>query len=333
MKAIQSEFIALFPTCLCVDPDAEIRIVLLGKTGNGKSASGNTILNRQVFESGLSPCSLTRECEKERGTVDGQRVAVIDTPGIYDTDLNQEEVEKRLKECISLLAPGPHAFLIVISLGRFTEEEQKTVALLQKAFGEKAADYSMVLFTRGDELQKTTIEDYFRKCDKMSHLIAKCNWRYHVFNNKCTNESQNESQVTQLLAKIKNMVQCNGGTFYTNEMLQEAERAIQAETEKIMRETAEQKHREEEQLRAKYVGEQRLVEEKLLQEKYKANARQKAEKSNAFIGIATGIGIGIGIAAGMGNPISAAMGSVVGGGVGAIIGATAKALKKTCSVM
>ncbi|XP_070826794.1 GTPase IMAP family member 9-like [Chaetodon trifascialis] len=321
-----------------VYPSEEIRIVLLGRTGNGKSASGNTILNVKAFASDLPPSSVTSECEKARGVVDGRRVAVIDTPGIYDTKYKEDKVIRKLKECISLCAPGPHVFLIVINLGRFTEEERKTVELLQMVFGEKAADYSLVLFTHGDQLGDRRIEDFFSKSYQLSHLITKCNWRYHVFNNTASHNSQ----VPQLLAKIDRMVSENGGTFYTNEMFQEAERAIQEQAQKIMKANAEQKCREEEKVRAKFEGEQLQAKLKHLKEEYERKSREKAERKNKFIEVglimtAAEVGVAIGAAAGaVGGPVCIGMGAVVGGVAGAMVGllapAAAEALKKKCSV-
>ncbi|XP_059188138.1 GTPase IMAP family member 9-like [Centropristis striata] len=326
------------------DPNEEMRLVLIGKTGNGKSSTGNTILDREAFASVLSPHSVTSECEKARGTVDGRRVAIIDTPGIYDTKYKEAEVVRKLKECISLSAPGPHAFLIVIKLDRFTQEEQKTVELLQQVFGDKAADYTLVIFTHGDRLGRTSIEDFFRKSQPLTHLIERCNRRYHVLSNTCSDNtrSTHNTQVSELLAKIQRMISHNGGKFYTNQMFAEAERAIQEQQEKILRASAEQKLKEEAELRKMFEGE--LLEEKLknLEKEYHRKSREKAEKKNKYIQtgliITTAeVGIAIGAAAGTaGGPLFIGLGAVVGGAVGAVMGVAAPAaiiaLKNKCAV-
>jgi hypothetical protein len=63
-------------------PSADITLVLVGKLGYGKSATGNSILGREAFVSEYSHASVTNTCQLGSTTLkDGRTINVIDTPG------------------------------------------------------------------------------------------------------------------------------------------------------------------------------------------------------------------------------------------------------------
>ncbi|KAI4808393.1 hypothetical protein KUCAC02_000455 [Chaenocephalus aceratus] len=205
----------------------ERRIVILGKTGVGKSSVANTIFGEEVFKTISSTKSVTSTCQAEIRSVNGRSITLVDTPGFFHTDKSEGVLKSEIIKYITECALGPHAFLIVLKVEKFTEHEEAVINKISQYFSEKVFNYATVLFTHGDQLNEAqTVEEYFHQTKRASDLVKKCGGRCHVIdnkhwkNNKQKEYRRNQFQLKELLKTIDKMVDENKESYYTKEMLQ-----------------------------------------------------------------------------------------------------------------
>lgn len=196
-------------------------VILLGLSGSGKSSALNLILERagnhySLDESTHEPPQPTLSCERRKVLAEGMQLILVDTPELWDED-GLENVE-HVKDCLALSLPGPHVFLLVLQVGRFTQGECEMLVHLQRIFGRDFAERAIVLFARFEGIQHRPqrINDYLTGAHAtLQGFIQRCGSRYYELNLTKSQNALSYPQVKDLISGINKLVASYGGQPYS----------------------------------------------------------------------------------------------------------------------
>ncbi|XP_059173848.1 uncharacterized protein LOC131954285 [Physella acuta] len=219
---------------------------MVGKTGNGKSSTANSILQLDAFKKSddLTSCTyLTMSASVKRKELE---IKVVDSPGYMDPDEKREidNIDIQIPGIMSVCSEGIHAMLLVFKYGnRFTKEEFDTVCKIKEMFGKNILkDHGIIVFTFGENFDMTneqiedrgedpiTFETWCRKQDgAIQNLFTECDNRIVLVYNSVLGrfKEKNKESVKQLMNIA---VEMRKKGAYTNEMFEKCK----LEREKII---------------------------------------------------------------------------------------------------
>ncbi|XP_056097550.1 GTPase IMAP family member 4 [Rhinichthys klamathensis goyatoka] len=184
---------------------SELRIVILGNAGDDKNKVVKSILNRKNL-TGVK----VGQCTLHQRDPAGRRISVVEAPGWDRTSKQQspENIKEEVERSVSLCPPGPHALLLVIGVETLSEEPSTNEITAAQTHMELLSEcvwkHTILLFACDEGVEDTQIKKYICSAEK---ILDKCGGQYYVL--------QKSAQNHELLKKIDDLVEENGGDFFT----------------------------------------------------------------------------------------------------------------------
>lgn len=184
---------------------SELRVLLVGKHGVGKSTVGNRLLGKWVFETGFSDKPVTQTFIIKSRVWRRRILTFIDTPDISSSENFHSDLQ-------DYTSPGLHVFLMVIPQGSFSEKDEEVLNIIKRNFGNNFFEHMLILFTREEDRRQN--RELLEIENNPNNLFTKCENQHILSNFKAVGEDE-KSQVDQVLQNIVDLTEKNGNKLCT----------------------------------------------------------------------------------------------------------------------
>lgn len=123
----------------------ELRLLITGKTGEGKSTLVNGILGEDVAVEKADFTRCTTKVEEFKRTIQDVPVTVFDSPGLQDTTENEDEYLQQMQERCKTLSLV--LYCTKMTSPRLKDEDKNAIRKLTGAFGEEFWKFSVLVLT------------------------------------------------------------------------------------------------------------------------------------------------------------------------------------------
>ena len=154
-------------------------VVVVGKSGAGKSTVANKVLGLENFSVKNVASSVTSEVEARCSTFYDQssrtryNFKIIDTVGVFDTKHKNDDVMTKIKTFFQNDSPeGINLVLFVSRKGRFTDEEKHTFNYIIGNFSDQISDFSALVLTCCDAQSDAANQEFLASFQREARDIV-----------------------------------------------------------------------------------------------------------------------------------------------------------------
>ncbi|WNE41016.1 MAG: GTPase Der [Mycoplasmataceae bacterium] len=253
----------------------ERTILLVGRTGKGRSTLANVMSNTNNFKESEYGISQSEGAQIGHFRLKGEDMIyhIIDAIGIGDNRFTEAETLSRLTNAINGVSNGLNQIFFVFS-GRFTKEDVKAYNLLRTVlFAEDISKYTTIVQTnfpsfRDPEQRRKNKEVMMSQNEDVATILRSCNRLIHV-NNLTEKEDRQLRTRNDCRAFLRKYLSTNCKEFYQPSNLNEI-------NERIRNYLDEKSHGDEQQSQIN----QLLKENRQLQERINNLVAQQVQQQH-----------------------------------------------------
>lgn len=226
--------------------ECNVKMLLMGKPGQGKSTFGNLLVRRKAFQTGGGMVHLTTKPGKaDCESPDGAMGTITDIPGFEIGTTDVGEVARSLKFAAGSdneTQPGVDVLVYVVACNvRFLSDHRVILEYLDQ-FGTDLWQSLIVIFTHAAELS-TTAQEPRRALSQMSKhndslhwLLVNIDQKFVLFENKWHDESYRDGIIAEFWNHVMEIRRKMKGKCYTCPLITNAQNASESLVRKMVEE-------------------------------------------------------------------------------------------------